>query len=162
MNELLFNVFVGLSILTTGVVAGTVFAYGNSVMPGLKSSDDRTFVLSIRHLTSSVANPMFLFFSNGALVAQIGFVVLAIILQQSDKVVLGSIALVFYVATLLITFLGNLPLNKAIINADLPTSDSKWNSFRVKFESRWTFWNHARTITCFLSVSLLIVAMLIN
>ncbi|HLQ83864.1 MAG TPA: anthrone oxygenase family protein [Pseudogracilibacillus sp.] len=162
MNELLFTIFLGLSILSTGVVAGTVFAYGNSVMPGLKHADDRTFVLSIRHLTSSVANPMFLMFSNGALVTQIGFVILAIILQKSNAVILGSVALVFYVATLLITFLGNLPLNKAIINADIPTNDSKWNELRVQFESRWTFWNHARTITCIISVSLIILALLIN
>ncbi|WP_255551362.1 DUF1772 domain-containing protein [Sporosarcina sp. E16_8] len=119
-------------------------------MPGLRNSDDRTFVLSIRHLTSSVANPIFLLISNGALIAQIGFVVLAGSLQQFDKVVLGSIASIFYVATLLITFLGNLPLNKAIISAELPESGSQWNELRVRFESRWTLLNHLRTLTCIL------------
>ena len=158
----ILNVFAGLAVFTTGIVAGTVFAYANSVMPGLRNSDDRTFVLSIRHLTSSVANPAFLIMSNGALIAQIGFVVVAVYLQLFDMVILGSIALTLYIATLLITFLGNLPLNKAIISAELPKSESKWHELRVRFESRWTLLNHLRTLTCILSVSALIVALLIN
>lgn len=158
----ILNVFAGIAVFTTGIVAGTVFAYANSVMPGLRNSDDRTFVLSIRHLTSSVANPAFLIMSNGALIAQIGFLAVAVSLQQFDKIILGSIALIFYVATLLITFLGNLPLNKAIISAELPKSESKWHELRVRFESRWTSLNHMRTLSCILSVSVLIVAVLIN
>ena len=136
------------------------FAYSNSVMPGLRNSDDRTFVLSVRHFTSSVANPIFLFISNGALIAQIGFVILAVYLQQFDKVILGSIALISYVATLLIT--GNLPMNRAIISAELPVRDSGWDELRVGFETRWTLLNHTRTLTCILSVSALLVALLIN
>ncbi|MBE7121393.1 DUF1772 domain-containing protein [Bacillus cereus] len=143
------------------MVARTVFAYSNSVMPGLRNSDDRTFVLSVRHFTSSVTNPIFLFISNGALIAQIGFVVLAVYLQQFDKVVLGSIAVISYVATLLITFTGNLPMNRAILSAELPV-DSGWDELRVRFESRWTLLNHSRTLTCILSVSVLLVAVLIH
>ncbi|HFJ9405840.1 TPA: anthrone oxygenase family protein [Bacillus paranthracis] len=109
-----------------------------------------------------MANPIFLFISNGALIAQIGFVVLAIYLQQFDKVILGSIALISYVATLLITFTGNLPMNRAIISAELPVRDSGWNELRVGFETRWTLLNHTRTLTCILSVSALLVALLIN
>lgn len=157
-----FYVLSGLAVCTTGIIAGTVFAYANSVMPGLRKSDDRTFVLSARHLTSSVANPTFLVISNGALLAQIGFVGVAVYLQQFDTVLLGSIALVCYVATLLITFLGNLPLNKAIISAELPNSDSGWKELRVHFESRWTSLNLLRTMTCILSVSLLLIALLIS
>ncbi|HDR4725085.1 DUF1772 domain-containing protein [Bacillus cereus group sp. Sample62] len=162
MNELLLFKFLAfLSILTTSIVAGIVFAYSNSVMPSLRNADDRTFVLSVRHFTSSVANPIFLFMSNGALIAQIGFVVLAVYLQQFDTVVLGVIAVIGYVATLLITFTGNLPMNKAIISAKLPVRDSGWAELRVRFESRWTLLNHLRTLTCILSVSALLVALLI-
>ncbi|MFA2642280.1 DUF1772 domain-containing protein [Bacillus cereus] len=99
--------------------------------------------------------------SNGALIAQIGFVVLAVYLQQFDTVVLGVIAVIGYVATLLITFTGNLPMNKAIISAKLPVRDSGWAELRVRFESRWTLLNHLRTLTCILSVSALLVALLI-
>lgn len=159
-KSLLFTVLAGLAVLTTGMMAGIVFAYANSVMPGLRKAEDRTFVLAIRHLTSSVANPLFLIISNGALLAQIGFIVVAVLMQQSSQIVLGSIALIFYIATLLITFLGNLPLNKAIISAELPASDAKWNELRVRFESSWTLLNNLRTITCILSVSTLIVALL--
>ncbi|WP_233193467.1 DUF1772 domain-containing protein [Sporosarcina sp. P3] len=156
----LFKVLAGLAILTTGMMAGIVFAYANSVMPGLRKSEDRTFVLAIRHLTSSVANPLFLVISNGALIAQIGFVVVAVSSQQFNQILLGSFALTFYIATLLITFLGNLPLNKAIISAELPTSATTWNELRIRFESRWTMLNNVRTMTCILSVSTLILALL--
>ncbi|WP_226603629.1 anthrone oxygenase family protein [Bacillus cereus] len=163
MNELLLFKFLAFfSILTTSIVAGIVFAYSNSVMPGLRNADDRTFVLSVRHFTSSVANPMFLFISNGALIAQVGFVVLSVYLQQFDTVVLGAIALISYVATLLITFTGNLPMNRVIISVELPVRDSGWAELRVRFESRWTLLNHLRTLTCMLSVSALLVALLIH
>ncbi|WP_233191050.1 DUF1772 domain-containing protein [Sporosarcina sp. P20a] len=158
-KSLLFTVLACLAVLTTGMMAGIVFAYANSVMPGLRKADDRTFVLASRHLTSSVANPLFLIISNSALIVQIGFIVVAVLAQQFDQVVLGSIALIFYIATLLITFLGNLPLNKAIISAELPASDAKWNKLRVRFESSWTRLNNLRTITCILSVSTLIIAL---
>ncbi|MGE0993270.1 anthrone oxygenase family protein [Bacillus sp. GMa5/2] len=71
-------------------------------------------------------------------------------------------ALISYVATLLITFTGNLPMNRVIISAELPVRDSGWAELRVRFESRWTLLNHLRTLTCMLSVSALLVALLIH
>ncbi|UVI36044.1 DUF1772 domain-containing protein [Brevibacterium spongiae] len=144
-------------IVATGLVAGTVFAYSNSVMPGLRKADDRTMVTAIRLLTSSVANPVFLIISNLALVAQIAFVVLAFVANLLSAWV-GIAALVLYAATQLITFAGNLPLNKAIINGGEPTADNGWHGLRTDFEDRWTMLNHWRVVTAAASTVLLVVA----
>lgn len=162
--EIFFDILAFIAILTTSLVAGTVFAYGNSVLPGLRQADHKTFVLSIRHLTSSVSNWIFLSISQGALIGQIGFIAVAVYLKEYDKVIIGSIAVVFYVATLLTTFLGNLPLNNAIISAELPKTDGDagWQQLREKFEFPWIRLNHLRTVTCIISASALLVALLIN
>ncbi|PQP81057.1 DUF1772 domain-containing protein [Paenibacillus sp. PCH8] len=148
-----------LSILTTSIIAGTVFAYANSVMPGLRKGEDQTFVLAVRQLNSSVNNPIFLLVSNGALVAQIVFISLTIYTQDTHQIIWCSLALGAYIATLLITFMGNLPLNKEIIDAEIPQEDKGWEPLRTKFESRWTKLNLLRTITCILSVVFLLFSM---
>lgn len=159
--QLFLHVFAFLAVFTTSIVAGTVFAYANSVMPGLRKGDDRTFVLSVRELNSSVDNLVFLLVSNGALVGQIIFIALASYSHDFDKVLMGSVALAAYIATLLITFLGNLPLNKAIIGAELPKDNEGWKHLRVKFESRWTRLNLIRTTTSMVSVAALLITLLL-
>ncbi|MDM2518036.1 hypothetical protein PP538_09015 [Mycobacteroides abscessus] len=96
-------VAMAVAIVTTGLVAGTVFAYSNSVMPGLRKIDDRSMVLAIRALVSSVANPVFLCVSALALVSQLVSVVLAFTAGTSLAlpVVLG---LVLYLLTLALTY----------------------------------------------------------
>lgn len=160
LMEMLFNITMFLSIITTGIVTGTVFAYANSVMPGLKKADDRTFVLTNRLLNASVDNPIFLAVSNIALIAQIGSLLFAISLQQSNLIFLFGFALLGYVATLLITILGNLPLNRKIITANIPKNDNGWKELREQFEHRWRHFNLLRTLTCLASVSILIIALL--
>lgn len=162
MGENIVDILSFLAVITTSIVAGTVFAYANSVMPGLRKSDNCTFVLSVRHLNSSVDNPTFLIISNAALLTQIGFLISVIYLKHFDKILLVSIAVICYVATLLITFIGNLPLNKAIITANLPESETGWKPLRERFEFRWTLLNRLRTLTCILSVSSLIIALQID
>ncbi|TRZ39219.1 DUF1772 domain-containing protein (plasmid) [Niallia circulans] len=159
--DLLFNVSAFLAVVTTGIVTGTVFAYGNSVMPGLKQTDDRTFVLAVRKLNSSVDNIVFLLISNFALIAQI-ILVIVVYVNQLAGTIFYVLALIGYISTLLITFLGNLPLNKAIISAELPTDELGWIKLRSSFESRWTSLNNLRTLTCLLSVTGLLIAIFIG
>lgn len=155
-----FSITISLSLLTTSVVAGTVFAYSNSVMPGLRKADDRTFVLANRFLNAAVDNPIFLIISNLALVAQIGLVIFSALMLNTPFTVIFSFALLAYIVTLLITFIGNLPLNRTIINASLKQSDDDWKKLRNGFENRWKFFNLLRNLSCFTSLILIIITLI--
>lgn len=159
--EILFYITVIIAIISTSVVAGTVFAYLNSVMPGLRNADDRTFVLANRYLNVAVDNPTFLIISNLALVAQIGLVVFSALILNTMLTVILSFSLLAYIVTLLITFMGNLPLNKTIIKASLKQSDSGWKQLRDGFENQWKFFNLLRNLSCFISLILIIIALTI-
>ncbi|MDO2985064.1 DUF1772 domain-containing protein [Mycobacteroides abscessus subsp. abscessus] len=151
-------VAMAVAIVTTGLVAGTVFAYSNSVMPGLRKIDDRSMVLAIRALVSSVANPVFLCVSALVLVSQLVSVVLAFTAGTSLAlpVVLG---LVLYLLTLALTYAGNIPLNLAIIKAPIPQTDEQWHALRHAFERKWTIINHGRVLAATLSCVIFTAAM---
>ena len=46
--------------LTTGLVAGTFALYAHTVMPGLRRTDDRTFVSAFQALDRAIINPWFM------------------------------------------------------------------------------------------------------
>src|SRR4029450_83509 len=49
-----------LATLTSGLVAGVYAFYAHTVMPGLRRSDDRTFVAGFQALDRAIVNPWFL------------------------------------------------------------------------------------------------------
>src|SRR6266566_3074939 len=46
--------------LTMGLVAGAFALYANSIMPGLRKTDDRTFVTAFQQLDRAIINPWFM------------------------------------------------------------------------------------------------------
>src|SRR6266702_4425488 len=55
--------------LTMGLVAGAFALYAHSIMPGLRKTDDRTFVAAFQQLDRAIINPWFMITAfGGALV----------------------------------------------------------------------------------------------
>jgi uncharacterized membrane protein len=106
--------------LTTGLMAGLYYAYAISVMLGLSMTDHRTFVSVMQQINVAILNPWFFVSFFGALV----FTALAGVLHLPGdwRVVLPWIvaALILYVATLVITFGFNVPLNNELAAAGNP------------------------------------------
>jgi uncharacterized membrane protein len=46
--------------LTMGLVAGVFVLYAHTIMPGLKRTDDRTFVTAFQSLDRAIINPWFM------------------------------------------------------------------------------------------------------
>jgi len=46
--------------LTMGLVAGAFALYAHSIMPGLRKTDDRTFVAAFQQLDRAIINPWFM------------------------------------------------------------------------------------------------------
>src|SRR5215213_5281702 len=129
MLELLRGGALAAATLTTGLMAGLYYAYAISVMLGLSMTDDRTFVSSL-----------------GALV----FTALAGVLHLPGdwRGVLPWIvaALVLYLATLVITFGFNVPLNNELAAAGDAERIADLAAVRERFEASWVRWNIARAV----------------
>src|ERR671934_2432854 len=62
--------------ITMGLVAGVFALYAHTIMPGLKKTDDRTFVAAFQSMDRAIVNPWFMLTAFlGALVCTIAAVV---------------------------------------------------------------------------------------
>jgi uncharacterized membrane protein len=130
--------------LTMGLMAGVFGHYTHTIMPGLRRTDDRTFVGAFQAIDRAIINPWFLPVFIGALV----FTGLAAALHLDEGSVLPwtLAALVLYLPVVVITGRVNVPLNNAIKAAGDP-DDIDVAQVRRRFdEARWARWNLFRTV----------------
>lgn len=64
--ELLRTAALVLATLTVGLMAGVFAIYANALMPGLRRTDDRTFVGAFQSIDKAIINPVFLMTSSEA------------------------------------------------------------------------------------------------
>ncbi|GAA4565930.1 DUF1772 domain-containing protein [Micromonospora coerulea] len=156
---MLRTVALGGATLMTGLMAGLVFAYSCSVMPGLAATDDRTFVGTMQWINRRILNGWFL----AAFLGAVLLIALAVVLHLSvgGRVLAWTVAaLVLYLATLVITMRWNVPLNDRLDAAGPVDRIADLAAVRERFEASWARWNLARTVTNVLAFACLIGALL--
>ena len=130
--------------LATAMVAGLLFSFAHSVMPGLGTLDDRGFLTAFQRIDAAISNPWMMLTFLGSPV--LSFVALLLHLPgRSPAVPWLVVALVLAVATVIITGAIHLPLNVAIQDAAPALLDIA--DLRSRFEDRWVRWNVVRTLT---------------
>jgi uncharacterized membrane protein len=130
--------------LTMGLMAGVFGLYAHTIMPGLRKTDDRTFVGAFQEIDRAIINPLFMVWFFGALV----FAVVAAALLGGEGSVLPWVAAggVLYLAVVVITMAVNVPLNDAIKAAGDPDAIDV-AAVRERFgEARWMAWNVVRAV----------------
>ena len=132
--------------LTMGLVAGTFALYAHTIMPGLRSTDDRTFVGAFQALDRAIINPWFM---AGAFVGALVLTLAALVTNLHTPALPWIIAaLALYLLAVVATIAVNVPLNDAIKAAGDPDHIQNLAEVRQQFhEARWATWNIARTIT---------------
>ena len=131
--------------LTMGLVAGAFALYAHSIMPGLRKTDDRTFVAAFQQLDRAIINPWFMITAFG------GALVLTLVAGVTNRgtPALPPIAVAFglYLVTVIITVAVNVPLNDAIKAAGDPAHIDV-AQVRAQFnEARWAAANLVRVAT---------------
>jgi len=130
--------------ITTGLTAGVFALYAHTIMPGLKTVDDRTFVIAFQALDRAIINPWFMlgaFFGSLVLTAA---AVLANLGRVTEPWIIA--ALVFTVSDVVLTIAIHLPLNNVIKAAGTPDGVQDPARVRRQFrEARWATWNRVRT-----------------
>jgi len=145
--------------ITMGLIAGVFAVFAHTIMPGLRQSDDRTFVAAFQHIDRAIINPWFMTTAfAGALV-----LTLAAGIANRGATAFGWIAAAFalYLVAFVITVAVNVPLNDAIKAAGNP-SHIDVAQVRAQFhESRWAAWNLLRVATTTTAFGLLAWALVL-
>src|SRR5262249_2341457 len=108
------------ALLTTGLMAGVFGLYTHTIMPGLRHTDDRTFIGAFQATDKAILNPWFLAAFFGALV--LTGLAAALHLAGDRRHLLPWIgaAFVLYLIAVVITMAVNVPLNDALKAAGDP------------------------------------------
>jgi uncharacterized membrane protein len=131
----------------TGLAAGVLALYAHTIMPGLKKTDDRTFVGAFQAIDRAIINPWFMCTFFGALILTGVAGVLHLGPDRRSVLPWLAGAFVLYLVTVIITVAIHAPLNDAIKAAGDP---NQLDASRVRAafdESKWAAWNLVRTIT---------------
>jgi len=150
-----------LATMATGLTAGVFWIYGNALMPGLRATDDRTFVGAFQSIDRAIINPWFIgggFF--GALI--LTAVAAGLHLGADWRSTLPWIvaALVLHLVVVIITVSVNVPLNDAIKAAGDPATIDVAAVREAFEEAKWVAWNWVRVgldIAAFAALSVALV-----
>jgi uncharacterized membrane protein len=145
MLDLLRGLSLVAATMLTGVMTGVFGIYANAIMPGLRTTDDRTFVGAFQSIDRAIINPLFMLAFLGALV----LAAVAAGLNAGEPMVLWWVAAacVLYLAVVVITIAVNVPLNDAMKAAGDPDRIADLAAVREQFdEARWVAWNIVRAI----------------
>ena len=144
--ELLQGIALIAATVTMGFMAGVFSLYSHAIMPGLRKTDDRTFVGAFQAIDRAIINPWFMPMFFGALVFTA--IAAALVLDEGSVLPWTIAALVLYLITFVITIRVNVPLNDAIKASGEPDEIADLAGVRQRFnEDKWASMNLIRTIT---------------
>jgi uncharacterized membrane protein len=149
--------------IAMGLVAGVFGDWAVTIMPGLRATDDRTFVGAFQALDRAIYSPLFMLTFMGALV----FTAVAAVLyvRGDDRSPLPWVAVAFglYLATFVITMAVNVPLGNGLVAAGAPDRIADLAAARDAFdETRWAGWHVVRTLATTAAFGCLLRALVLH
>jgi uncharacterized membrane protein len=151
----------GAATLTMGLLAGLIYAYSVTVMPGLGRADDRTLVDGMQQIDRAGETAFVLTFT----VAPI-LIVAALVLEYrsgSRRVVRWLVAaLVLCGVVLVVTGAANIPLNDDLKQAGDPGGIADIAQVRDDFYGPWVAWNIVRTVAATAALGCLVYALMLH
>ena len=118
--EFLRGAVLVLAALSMGLMAGVFGLYANTIMPGLRRTDDRTFVGAFQSIDRAIINPLFLATFVGPLVLSGLGVLLHLADDERSVLPWCAAAFVLYLLVFIITAAVNVPLNDGLKSAGDP------------------------------------------
>ena len=137
------------SILFCSLVGGFIFTYAIVVMPGLSNLNDKDFLRAFQVTDAIIQNkqPLFLFIWISSIVAILTTVLVSLLnvgLKESWLIVLIGVAYLLGVQGITIAI--HIPLNNHIQKLKIQEQNDKTLADeRLKFETKWNFFNTIRT-----------------
>ena len=111
MSDVLREAVLIAATLTTGLMAGVFGIYSNAIMPGLRRTDDRTFVAAFQSIDRAIINPAFMATFLGALVLTALAAVLHFAGEGRPLLPWIVAAIILYFLVFVVTIRVNVPRN---------------------------------------------------
>ena len=147
--------------LMMGLTAGVFVLYAHTIMPGLRGTDDRTFVAAFQAIDRAIINPWFMIAGFGGAALSAGLAV--VVLLGRPPLPFAVAALVLYLVAVVVTVVVHVPLNDAIKAAGDPDAIADLAAVRTRFdEARWTAWNLVRVATTVAAFACLAWALVVH
>ena len=155
------NLFFALTLLAaigSGLMAGIFFIFSNTVMHSLAQLESSAGVASMQAINRVILNPMFFILFMGT--AVLSLILPVTMLVQGGQagvwfIVAGS--LFYLLGDMLVTILFNVPMNNDLdrVSATGQEAATLWQTYL----SRWTWWNHVRTVSALLAMVMFILGL---
>ncbi len=154
MKTILFFI----TILLTGLSAGFFFAWSISVILGTAKLADSTYLEAMQSINREILNPVFFLVFFGSLLMLCIYTFFQYDYKSHFLLVLAA-TLVYIIGTVVVTGLGNVPLNNELEALNLhELSNLELKNFRSYYESNWNQYHNIRTISAMISFILLLIA----
>jgi uncharacterized membrane protein len=144
--------------LGCGLVAGVFFAFSTFVMSALKRLPPAHGIAAMQSINELAVTPAFMTALFGTAVACLGLVVWAAISwgEGPAALVIAGGAL-YLVGTIGVTIACNVPLNDGLATLLPQGADAadRWDEYVTK----WTAWNHVRTVAALAAAAMLTAAL---
>jgi uncharacterized membrane protein len=148
--------------LTMGLMAGVFGLYSHTIMPGLRRTDDRTFVGAFQAMDRAIINPWFMPAFIGALLLTGLGAVLCLGARYRAALPWLVAAFVLYLIAFVLTMAINVPLNDAMKAAGAPDRIADLAAVRANFdEAKWAAANLVRTVTSTVAFGCLLWALVV-
>jgi len=148
-------------LVLTGLSAGLCFTWTNAITPGIGRLNDLGYLQSFQQMNRTIVNPLFLIVFIGPFFLNLLNIYLH--RNQSNQIfwMLLVAGALYILGVILVTALGNVPLNEILDKTDLTRiSAIELKSLRNKFEGPWNRLHLIRTITATISFILLLITYL--
>ncbi|MCD7061160.1 anthrone oxygenase family protein [Pelagibacterium xiamenense] len=151
----LAGILATLALLTSAIMAGFFFSYSVSVMWGFDAAAPGSAIDGMQKINTVIQNAWFFPSFFGAPV----FAVLAAIVfwamgMRDVGVVFGLAGLCYLIGAFGITVAVNVPMNEALGRESIPLDAEAARALWMDYSTRWTWWNHIRTIASIASALL--------
>jgi uncharacterized membrane protein len=155
------NLVLFAAIVLTGLSAGLFYAWKISVIPGTKRVNDLTYIQVMQEINRAIINPAFMLLFMGSLFIQ----VLSVIQHRNTNVfwILLAAFVTYFGGTILVTILGNVPLNNNLESLKISgMSPEQLSQNRNSYETKWNKLHTIRSLFAILSFVLLLAGQFIN
>jgi uncharacterized membrane protein len=158
MTEDLITVGSVAAAVGAALVAGVMFAFSTSVMPGLRRRPADESIAAMQAMNSTIMNPAFgLAFGGTALLCAVLAVTAPFTTDESHALLRGLGAALYVVGVFGLTLVANVPLNNELDETQPGSAEGA--VFWQRFLRQWTAWNTVRTVLGIVASVLLVISL---
>ncbi|WP_211483113.1 DUF1772 domain-containing protein [Fodinibius roseus] len=151
-----------LVMLGSGLMAGLFFIFSTCVMKALEGLRPPEGITAMQSINRTIKNPLFALVFWGTPVACLLLMISTLFHWQGlPSIFLLAGGVCYLAGGLLVTLIIHVPMNNklATLHRDAPNAANFW----ANYVSRWTRWNHLRTVMTLIALTLFLwYAMSIN